>query len=306
MIDFRHETFYRLCQLKSYTKTAEYLHLTQPAVSQHIRYLEKLYGGALFEYNGRKLSLTQRGERLYRYVQVLRADTKKIGEELQKVHTEHPSVFFGATLTIGEYVMPEVLHQILREHPHYHIGMVVENTQKLLQELSDGTIDFALLEGYFDQSRYGAKLLSYEKFIPVCSPASPFAGKTVSFDAITSRRLILREKGSGTREILEQALKAHNYSLDSFEQVCEIGNMNAIKELVGRDDGISFMYLQAAARELEEGKLAEFQIEGFSAGHEFNFVFLANSVYEEQYLGWFDMISQAYQMYRPRLHKADS
>jgi len=299
MIDFRHETFYRLCQLKSYTKTAEYLHLTQPAVSQHIRYLEKLYGGALFEYNGRRLTLTRRGERLYRYVQVLRADTQKIGEELQNVHTEHPSVYFGATLTIGEYVMPGVLHQILQEHPNFHIGMIVENTQKLLQQLSEGIIDFALLEGYFDQSKYGSRLLSREKFIPVCSPDSPLAGKTVSFDAVTSHRLILREKGSGTREILEQALKEHNYSLDSFEQVCKIGNMNAIKELVSRGDGISFMYLQAAARQLQKGELAEFQIEGFSAGHEFNFVYLAHSVFEERYLQWFDMISKAYQKDKP-------
>ncbi len=299
MIDFRHETFYHLCQIKNYTKTAEYLHLTQPAVSQHIRYLEDLYGGPLFEYNGRRLSLTRRGEHLYRYVQVLRADTKKIAEELQKTNAEQPSVLFGATLTIGEYVMPGILHQILREHPNYRIGMIVENTQKLLQELSDGTIDFAVLEGYFDQSRYAARLLSYEKFIPVCSPGSSLAGKAVSFDAIKSQRLILREKGSGTREILEQALKEHNYSLDSFEQVCEIGNMNAIKQLVSKDDGISFMYLQAAAPELQKGELSEFMIEGFSAGHEFNFVFLENSVYKKQYIRWFDIIRQAYEVDRP-------
>lgn len=294
MLDFRHETFYELCRIKSYTKTAEILHITQPAVSQHIRYLENVYGGPLFVYNAKTLALTGRGERLYRYVQVMRADNKKITEELRGHSAEEAAVQFGATLTIGEYVMPAVLSRIIADDAQYKICMRVGNTQTLLQELSNGNIEFALLEGYYDKSLYSAKRLSREKFAAVCAPSSPLAGCTVPFEQVAEQRLILREEGSGTREVFESELRNHNLSLGSFGRICEIGNLNAIKELVKNGTGISFMYAQAAKKELEQGELAEFAIEGFSAAHEFDFVFLKNSVYQQRHMEWFGRIRAAY------------
>lgn len=295
MIDFRHETFFALCRIRSYTKTAEYLHLTQPAVSQHIRHLEALYGGQLFEYRDRKLYLTERANRLYEYLQVLRADSGRLKTELLELNSaEVRQVHFGATLTIGEYVMPGVLEYLLSESPDDRIHMVVENTKHLTEKLRGGQIDFALIEGFFDKSQYMAKRISTEKFIPVCAPGSPFAGKSVSFEELWEQRLILREEGSGTREVFEKAISDQNYSLQSFRRISEIGNMNVIKRLVRQGVGISFMYLQAAKAELQEGKLSEFQIRDFDAEHEFNFVYLKNSVYEPFYLKWYQAIRNVY------------
>lgn len=294
MLDFRHETFYELCRIRSYTKTAAFLHLTQPAVSQHIRHLEALYGGPLFAYNAKTLTLTRRGEQLYRHVQVMRADSKKVLEELQRHNNEEGPARFGATLTIGEYVMPQILGRLLADNAQHQIHMQVGNTQTLLQNLDDGTIDFAILEGYYDRSLYEAKRLSREKFVAVCAPTSPLAGRTVTFGEAAEQRLILREKGSGTRDVFEGELRKHNLSLGSFTKICEIGNLNAIKALVKSNTGISFMYLQAAKRELERGELAEFTMEGFSAAHEFDFVFLKNSQFKQQNLTWFGLIRSAY------------
>lgn len=295
MIDFRHETFFALCRIRSYTKTAEYLHLTQPAVSQHIRHLEALYGGRLFEYRDRKLYLTERANRLYAYLQVLRADSGRLKTELLEINSDEvQQVHFGATLTIGEYVMPDVLEYLLSEKPDDRIHMVVENTKHLTEKLRGGQIDFALIEGYFDKSQYMAKRISSEKFIPVCAPGSSFAEKCVSFEELWGQRLILREEGSGTREVFEKAISDHNYSLQSFRRISEIGNMNVIKRLVGQDVGISFMYLQAAKAELQAGRLCEFQIRDFNAEHEFNFVYLKNSVYEPFYLKWYQAIRDVY------------
>lgn len=295
MIDFRHETFFTLCRIRSYTKTAEHLHLTQPAVSQHIRFLEALYGGRLFEYKERKLYLTERAKRLYAHLQVLRADSGRLKTELLDLNENTArQVRFGATLTIGEYVMPEVLQRLLLEHPDDRIHMVVENTKHLTEKLRGGQLDFALIEGYFDKSQYMAKRISTEKFVPVCSPDSPLAGKTVTFEELWRQRLILRENGSGTREVFEKAISDHNYSLESFQQICEISNMNVIKRLVGQGAGISFMYLQAAKAELLKGSLCEFQIRDFSARHEFNFVYLKNSVYEPFYMKWYESIRTVY------------
>lgn len=295
MIDYRHETFFALCRIRSYTKTAEHLHVTQPAVSQHIRHLEELYGGSLFEYKDRKLYLTERAERLYAYLQVLRADSGRLKTELTDMSQNAVrQVRFGATLTIGEYVMPEVLEYLIKEHPSDRIHMVVENTKHLTEKLQGGQLDFALIEGYFDKSQYSARRISTEQFIPVCSPQSSLKGKTVSFEELWEQRLILREIGSGTREVFEKTISDHNYSLQSFHQISEIGNMNVIKRLVSKGAGISFMYLQAAKEELLRGELSEFQIRDFSAKHEFNFVTLQNSVFEPFYMEWYRAIRKLY------------
>lgn len=299
MLDFRHETFYQLCRWMNYTKTAEAMHVTQPTVSQHIRYLEALYGGPLFVYSDKRLSFTEKGKRLYARVQSLRADTMKVTEEIRREGRGLAPVRFGATLTIGEYVMPRILGEILRAAPEQALNMTVENTEKLLAKLEAGAIDFALLEGYFDKSHYRAERLSIERFIPVCAPQSDFAGRVVAYEEITHRRLILREKGSGTREVLEQALKAHNQSVDSFIKVCVISNMSAIKQLVAQDLGISFMYRAAADPQIRRGELAEFAIEGFNAAHEFNFVFLKTALYEDDHRTWFERIRRAYRGQEP-------
>lgn len=294
MIDFRHETFFELCQIKSYTKTAKLLHLTQPAVSQHIRYLETLYGGKLVEYRDKTLVPTPKGEKLYRYLATLRSDIKRLEETLKNTDNHTVPVHFGATLTIGEYLMPRILASILKAQPQRRISMIVENTDRLLLKLQEGNIDFALIEGYFDKSLYESKALGRENFIPICSPASPLAKSRVSFADLSGQNLIIREEGSGTREVFEQILKKHNYSLNSFMQIFEVGSMNVIKQLVAQDLGISFMYQKAAAAELRKGELAEFFIDGFSAGHEFNFVYLRNSFYEQQHLEWFWRIREEF------------
>ncbi len=121
--------------------------------------------------------------------------------------------------------MPKILSNLLIQNPEMNIHMSVANTHVLLERLNNGELDFIVVEGLFDKSDYEATLFSLEKFIPVCSPKSEFANKEVSFQEITKSRLILREQGSGTREIFENILQKNNYSLNAFDKVIEIGNI---------------------------------------------------------------------------------
>ncbi|MEG0942184.1 MAG: LysR family transcriptional regulator [Angelakisella sp.] len=287
MLDFRHETFLALSRIGSYTKTAQALNITQPAVSQHIRHLEEQYNGKLFCYTGKTLTLTERGRLLRDFAMTMSADSKKLQTILSASSTAPPPVIFGATLTIGEYTMPSVLAGLMTAHPNLHITMLVDNTSVLLGKLRDGTIDFALLEGFCDKTQYGGAVLAREPFIPVCSPQSPLAGRRVQLGELLPFRLILRENGSGTRDIFEQLLREHNLTTNSFAHLCEVGNMSAIKQLVSAGLGVTFLYRAAVARELAAGTLVEIDIDGFSAEREFNFVFLQNSLHEQQYMQWF-------------------
>jgi DNA-binding transcriptional LysR family regulator len=294
MLDFRHETFLTLCSCGSFTKAAELLHITQPAVSQHIKYLEEFYGCKLFDTANRKIALTHQGKLLKEFAMTVLADSIHFKENICSVQTDTMQFSFGATLSIGEYVMPEILSRLLTKYPEMKIHMSVANTQVLLERLNNGELDFIVVEGLFDKSAYDSTLFSLEKFIPVCSPESGYAKQEVSFKDITRSRLILRERGSGTREIFENILQKNNYSLLAFEKITEIGNMAAIKKMVSNGLGITFLFEVAGKREIEDGILSVINIPGFSEQREFNFVLLKDSFFHERFMKIYDLLKQIF------------
>lgn len=294
MIDFRHETFLTLCSCGSFTKAAELLHITQPAVSQHIKYLEESYGCKLFDTTNRKLRLTHQGELLKEFAMTVFSDSKHFKEIISAANADTIKFSFGATLSIGEYVMPGILSRLLTKYPEMKINMSVANTQVLLKRLNSGELDFIVVEGLFDKSQYDSTLFSLERFVPVCSPKSELANSKVSFQKITQSRLILRERGSGTREIFENILEKNNYSLQSFDKVIEIGNMAAIKKMVSNGLGITFLFEVAGKKEIDNGKLSVINISGFSEQREFNFVFLKNSFFRERYMKFYELLKQTF------------
>ena len=288
MLDFRFNTFLTLCKIKNYTKTAEILHITQPAVSQHIKYLEESYGVKLFNFSGKVLSLTEAGKILYDFTLAIQSSSDRLKLMISRPEDINHPITFGTTLTIGEYVMPNLLINLVSDFPRINITMNVGNTKSLLEKLRDGEIDFAILEGHFDKSDYNSLLFSLENFIGVCSISHPFSDSKVSFKDIFNERLILREEGSGTREIFEQILYEHNTSMKNFKQTMEIGNISLIKEIVSKNQGITFLYEEAVKDELASGILKKINIKDLDVEREFNFVFLKDSLHYKEYEGWFN------------------
>ncbi|OPZ86548.1 MAG: HTH-type transcriptional regulator CysL [Firmicutes bacterium ADurb.Bin419] len=222
------------------------------------------------------------------------SDSKHFRENIGSVNTDTMQFSFGATLSIGEYVMPEILSSLLAKYPKMKFHMSVSNTHVLLERLNNGELDFIVVEGLFDKSDYDATLFSLEKFVPVCSPLSKFANREVSFREITKSRLILRERGSGTREIFENILQKNNFSLRAFKKVIEIGNMAAIKKMVSNKLGITFMFEVAAKSEIKDGSLSIIDIPGFYEQREFNFVLLKNSFFRERYMKIYELLKQTF------------
>ena len=290
MLDNRLQTFLTLCETCNYTKTAEKLNMTQPAVTQHIQFLEDYYQVELIAEKGRNFTLTEEGKTLQAYVKTLKANSERILPLLQDIKNRVKPLKFGATLTIGEYMVPPILCKIFEEDPETNILMVVENTNILHEMLWEGKIDFALLEGNFDRSQFQFKLISNEEFIGVCSPKNEIAYKANKLEDLLDQNLILREPGSGTRNILEQALYNKNIGVKDFKRKIEIGNMNAIIELCHQNIGITFMYREAAKKELAEGYLKEISIVDFKIDHPFNFVYLKDCPDKSQIEYWYERI----------------
>ena len=298
MLDFRMETFLTVCQCMNFTRASEKLNITQPAVSQHIHFLEKHYNTKLFRYEGKKLRLTGAGEILRNASLTMMHDEISMQNQMKKTDEEE-EIRFGATRTVGDVLMGKILERYLREHPEAKICMIVDNTQELLRKLDEGAIDFALVEGFFQKNEYDHQKYSDENYIAVCAPdyswekkneaasagfsETVFTGQTVSVENLFHERLLVREEGSGTREVLERCLDAQNLSIHDFDKVMEVGSLQTIKELTKAGCGITFLYETAVRDELREGTLKRIPLKSFEISHEFNFIWRRGSIYADRY-----------------------
>ena len=233
MQDFRMSTFLSVCRTLNYTRSAAELNITQPAVSQHIAYLEKAYGAKLLSYRGKKLALTA-----------------------------------------GEYVLAEPLAHYLVGHPEVQVRIASSDTERLLAQLHAGEIDCALVEGFFDKSAYDWRVFATEHLMAVCAPDAPLAGvkEPQRFEDLLDQHILVRERGSGTRAVLEHALAARNLSVDSFARATEVESVNIIKQFAASGYGIAFLYGAAVVCELEAGTLARIPLAGHLIEHDITFI----------------------------------
>ncbi len=282
MLDFRMETFLAVCQCMNFTRASEKLNITQPAVSQHIRFLEKHYDTKLFRYEGKKLKLTRAGEILRSASLTMMHDEIFMLSEMQK-SGGNEEVRFGATRTVGDVLMGEVLERYLDQYPDANIHMYVENTKELLKRLDEGKIDFALVEGFFKKNEYDFQKYSEEEYIAVCAPGYQFKQTPEQIEDLFGERLLLREEGSGTREVLERYLDSQNFSLGDFEKQMEAGSLHTIKELAKAGCGVTFLYKVAVQEELNNGTLVRIPLKDFKLSHEFAFIWRRGSIYVDRY-----------------------
>ena len=282
MLDYRTHTFLAVVRAGSFTRAAEELHVTQPAVSQHIRQLEAHYGCALFSKTGRGVEPTRAGQLLYQALDAERNDETRLRAELDALQGEkdaRPPLRLGCTRTIADYVAPRLLAQHLARHPGEHVLMRTGNTAELVALIDAGEIDFALVEGYFDRKMFESSLFSREPYLAVAAPG----GRPASITDLLGNRLVLREPGSGTREILERHLAARDLSVDDFAGVIELASIPTIKACVAAGAGVSFMYRVAAKPELASGTLADATPPDFAIEHDFRLIWQRGSRYADRY-----------------------
>ena len=275
MLDFRLETFLTVCDTMNCRKAAELLHITQPAVTQHIRYLEQAYGCRLFDYRSRRLQTTQAACLLEQYARTMKVNEANLRRQLRNRQIRELNI--GATKTIGECVIAPYAERFLA-NPENTLSLIVDNTEHLLGLLDECRLDFALVEGHFDKTRYGWRQMSRESFVGICAEDHPFAGRSVTVEALLGQTAIVREPGSGTRAILENQLLDFNESISHFRRVICISSFPIILDLVRKGYGISFVY-EVLAR---QAGLASFTLEGRSIQREFNFVYLKNTGAEDK------------------------
>lgn len=289
MLDQKAETFLCVCNEMNFTKAAAVLHITQPAVTQQIHALEEYYGVPLFSFSGKKFVLTVYGEMIRSSLSSMHSNGKYLCEHILAVKDRREIINMGATLTVSEYMMSDYLSSYLCAHPSADISMATANTGELLTRLDKGQIDFAVLEGNYSGSLYSHRCIINADFIGIISgdpkyalPAQTAASQSLSrkvrsdsmlsLSDLTDTRLLLREPGSGTRDIFENALSAAGLSVGDFSYVTAIGDMRAIIELVKSGCGITFLYERAVRDMLRDGCIRKLPVQGFPIKHEISAV----------------------------------
>ena len=276
MLDYRLDTFLALCETLSYHKAAEKLHISQPAVTQHIQFLEREYGCKLFTYQNRSLQKTSSGELLEQYARSMRNYDTDFRRQLRNNRVNDLRV--GATKTIGDYVINDQVRDYL-EAENNSLTLIVDNTERLLHLLDENRLDFAIVEGYFDKNHYNSKCLRREPFVGICKKGHRFSGKEIALSQLLEETIIHREKGSGTRAILEQKLLGYNESFIHFRRNICISSFKLILESVKNGLGVSFVYKVLADSDPE---LDHFSFQGEEIVREFNVVWLRNTEVQEK------------------------
>ncbi len=273
MIDTRLITFLTIADTGSFTKAAELLNLTQPAVSQQVKYLEVYYDVKLIRKIGRNIKMTEEGILLCEYIRKMQAMERSMKNHIHNQSSLVKRYKLGATKTIGSYVAPDLLGGYKKLFSSTEVIMEVANTKDTFRKLLNREIDLALVEGPFDKTKYEHVLLQEDELVAAFSCHHPLCVKEeVSLQDVLKEHLIFREQGSGTREIMENYLLSKGYGAEDWHVFMEIGDITAIKSLIRWNLGYSFISKAAVQTEVAEGSIHIVPIKDFYIKRGFYFV----------------------------------
>lgn len=282
MIDPKLDTLLLVAEKKNFTRAAQVLSLTQPAVSHHISQLEQELGVRLFVRGNGDLMLTPEGETVLRYVRRMKALEKKMAEELQEAGKRLTRLRIGITHTAESSIVAEVLARYTNENPGISITIVADNINNLYDMLENFELDLAVVEGRSTRPELSALMLDTDYLVCVLANTHPLSHSSmITLDEIRQEKLILRLPNSETRVRFEAALAASGESIADFQVILEVDNVATIKDLIRKNLGISILARSACMDELRKGKLTALPIENLSMTRETNLVYHRDFTHKE-------------------------
>lgn len=282
MLDPKLDTLLLVAEKKNFTRAAQALSLTQPAVSHHISQLEQELGVRLFVRGNVELMLTPEGETVVRYVRRMKALEKKMAEELEEAGRRLTRLRIGITHTAESSIVAEVLARYTNENPGISITIVTDNINNLYDMLENFELDLAVVEGRSTRPELSALMLDTDYLVCVLANTHPLSHSSmITLDEIRQEKLILRLPNSETRVRFESALAAIGESIADFQVILEVDNVATIKDLIRKNLGISILARSACMDELRKGKLTALPIENLSMTRETNLVYHRDFAHKE-------------------------
>jgi DNA-binding transcriptional LysR family regulator len=280
MDDHKLKVFCTVAETKSFSKTSEIIHLTQPAVSLQIQALEEIYETKLFDRSSSTVTLTPAGEVLYKYAKeilALYATAEKVIGKLTGL--VKGSITIGACSNIGNYLLPSVITDFRKTHLKTKIHLLVSNTKRVIELLNSGNIDIGIVEGDVVRQKMIVKKLISDELLLIVPPNHPWAKKKeVSISDLTKEPFIFREAGSGTRQMMEKFLSRHGITPQDMKVSVVLGSTEAIKDAVENGLGVSIISRWAARKENKYGTLRLLSLKEEKMVRDFSLIINKNSV----------------------------
>ena len=257
MADRRLQVFHAVAKHLSFTRAADALFMTQPAVTFQIRQLEEQYGTRLFERRHAGISLTPAGEVVLSFAQKILALSDELETRLSEMTGEmRGPLLVGGSTTIAEFMLPRVLGEFNAAYPQVRARLIVANSESIESQVAEHTLDVGLIEVPGKLAGLTSQVCCEDELIIICAPDYPLAGmKSVTPKALADYEFISREPGSGTREITDAYFRSHKVPPESLKTQMELGSPEALKGVVSTGLGFAIVSRAVVAKELQLGEL---------------------------------------------------
>lgn len=254
MLDHQMLTFITVAEKKNFSRAAEVLNLTQPAISLQIQSMEEQFGVRLFERNNKRVELTQAGTLLLTYAEkILRLHQEAEQALRDLIGIVSGKLVIGASFTIGEYILPRLLAVYTSTYPQVDVSVTISNTDSISERLMNNEIDVGLVEGVVSNKHMEVTPILQDEMVLVLPEHHRLAKlKIAEPHHVLDERLIMRESGSGTRQIVEAWFKD---SPGKPEKIIEFSSTQSIKEAVEAGLGISLLSKWTIRKEIQLGVL---------------------------------------------------
>lgn len=272
--------FFTVAEKGSFSAAAQALHMTQPAVTMQVQSLEDYFGTKLLHRSTKRIELTEAGRTLMPFAQrsielirdtdaTMSKFTKQLKGRLQ----------LGASLTIGEYILPRVLGPFGQEYPHIAISMKVMNTGQIMEDILNHQLNFGLIEAPVNHPDMHMEAVMSDELKLIVAASHPLADKeSVTLEEAISYPFVLREQGSGTRLVMEEELKTRNLDPSSLNIVMELGSTGAVKSAVEAGIGISFVSASSVKHEVALGLIRIIPLSDASFKRQFYSIYLKSAL----------------------------
>ncbi|MDA7026150.1 LysR family transcriptional regulator [Bacillus sp. CLL-7-23] len=284
------KVFVKVVEKQNFSRAAEELHMTQPAVSQYIKVFEESVGTRLLERSNKYVRLNQAGEIVYRHAKEILALYTKMQTSIDDL-TRHASgpIVIGASYTFGEYILPRIIARLQKYYPLITPTVKIHNTKKIIELVRGHQIDIGIIEGTFTDDTLNAEPISDDHMNIVASPSHPLVHtkKARSITELSHETWILREDGSGTRQAAEKLFEMYNMSP---QNMMVFGSIQLIKESVEAGLGISLLSNWAIEKEQKNGYISTIPVIELPFKRRFSIV--THSLYQTKALQIFIQITK--------------
>ena len=274
IFDFRLKVFYTVSQKLSFTKAAGELFITQTAVTKHINELEQQLGVALFKRHGNSISLTPPGQVLVRYAQQIFQMYAALENELAEFSSvANGHLRIGASTTLAQYVLPRILALFKSAYPSVQVSFATGNSEHIEQQVIQEKIDIAIVEGNSHHPQIMYDPFVKDEIVLVARPDSKWAARSeIKTEQLRNIPLVLREHGSGTLDVVYQALSQVHIHPKELTIDIQLENTESIKQYLMHADCAAFLSVYSITKELQQNQLSIIDIKGMEISRTFQFI----------------------------------